>query len=387
MGGVAVDLARYVVDAVVVEGRSMREVARAHGVSKSWVSVLVARYRAGGYPAVAPRSRRPRTTPTRTPEVVEDEIVELRKTLVEDGFDAGAETIRWHLARRRADVPSVATIWRVLARRGFITPAPKKRPHSSFIRFEAALPNECWQADTTHWSLADGSDSEILGWIDDHSRLIVGATARRVTKAEHVVAAFHDAAARHGYPASVLTDNGAIFNASSRKGRTALEIELAALGVIYKHSRPYHPQTCGKIERWHQTLKRHLARQPAARTIPALQRQLDRFVDYYNEERPHRARDRHTPREAFEARDKARPGSPVAKTHFRVRTDRVDIGGNISLRHDSKLFHIGIGRAYTGTKVRLYIADLNIRVVTFDGELLRQLTLDPTRTYQPRGDT
>src|SRR5262245_4109380 len=100
----------------------MREVARAHGVSKSWVSVLVARHRAGGYPALEPRSRRPRNTPTRTPETVEDEIVELRKTLLEDGFDAGAETIRWHLTRQRDDVPSVATIWRVLSRRGFVTP-------------------------------------------------------------------------------------------------------------------------------------------------------------------------------------------------------------------------------------------------------------------------
>jgi transposase InsO family protein len=382
-----VDLARYVVDAVVLEGRSMREVARAHGVSKSWVSVLVARYRQGGYPALATRSRRPRSTPTRTPDDVEDEIVELRKTLLEEGFDAGAETIHWHLARGRDDVPSVSTIWRVLCRRGFVTPEPKKRPRSSFIRFEAALPNECWQADVTHWSLVDGSDVEILGFIDDHSRLVVAATARRVTKAGDVVATFRGAAARYGYPASVLTDNGAIFNARSRKGRTALEAELAALGIVYKHSRPYHPQTCGKIERWHQTLKRYLDRQRDARTIAVLQRQIDRFVDYYNEQRPHRARDRQTPRRAFDARDKARPGSPVAETHFRVRTDRVDVGGNVSLRHESKLFHIGIGRAHKGTKVRLYIADLDIRVVTLDGTLLRHLTLDPTRIYQARRDT
>jgi len=382
-----VDLARCVVDAVVLEGRSMREVARAHGISKSWVSVLVARYRRGGYGALEARSRRPHRTPTRTPDAVEDEIVEWRKALLEEGFDAGAETIRWHLARRRDDVPSVSTIWRVLCRRGFVTPEPKKRPRSSFVRFEAALPNECWQGDITHWMLADGTDVEILDFIDDHSRLIVAATARRVTKAPHVVATFHHAAARYGYPASVLTDNGAVFNARSRKGRTALEIELASLGIVYKHSRPYHPQTCGKIERWHQTLKRYLDRQPDARTIPELQDQLDRFVAYYNDQRPHRARDRHTPRQAFEAREKARPGSPVATPHFRVRTDRVDVGGNVSLRHNSKLFHIGIGRAHKGTRVRLYIAGMDIRVVTIDGKLIRELTLDPTRIYQPRGNT
>ncbi len=175
-----------------------------------------------------------------------------------------------------------------------------------------------------------------------------------------------------------------MFNARSRLGRTVFETELARLGIAYKHSRPYHPQTCGKIERWHQTLKQWLAHQPAARTIPQLQAQLDRFVHLYNEERPHRARQRRTPRQAFDARTKARPGSAIAAPHFRVRTDRVDQSGKISLRHDSKMFHIGIGRRYAGQAMRLYIAGLNIRVVTLDGELIRQLELDPTRLYQPQ---
>lgn len=135
-------LARYVVDAVVLEGRGVWEVARSHGVSKSWVSELVARYRAGGYEALEPRSRRAHSRPNRTPDVVEDEIVRIRKHLVEHGFDAGPRTIHWHLAKDRDDVPSISTIWRVLARRGFINPEPQKRPHNSFIRFEAALPNE-----------------------------------------------------------------------------------------------------------------------------------------------------------------------------------------------------------------------------------------------------
>jgi len=123
-------LARYVVDAVVLEGRGVREVARRHGVSKTWVSVQLARYREGGYEALAPRSRRPKTQPNRTPEELEDEIVRLRKDLVDAGFDAGARTIAWHLAQRHAEVPSVSTIWRVLSRRGFIEPQPEKRPQA-----------------------------------------------------------------------------------------------------------------------------------------------------------------------------------------------------------------------------------------------------------------
>ena len=321
------DRARYVVDAVVVEGRSIREVARSHGISKSWVATLVSRYRSGGYDALAPRSKRPRSIPRRTSDELEDEIVLLRKHLVEEGLDAGPHTIHWHLAKRHRNVPSVSTIWRVLSRRGFVLPQPQKQPRSSFVRFEASLPNECWQADITHWKLANGTEVDILNFIDDHSRLIVAATVRRTTKARDVTATFHQAAATWGYPASVLTDNGAVFNARSRGGVTVFETDLKELGIVYKHSRPYHPQTCGEIERWHQTLKRFLAKQRPARSVHALQAQVDRFVRYYNDERPHRARERQTPKAAFDARDKARPGTPIAVSHFRVRTDKVDNGG------------------------------------------------------------
>jgi transposase InsO family protein len=378
-------LARYVVDAVVLEGRGVREVARAHGVSKTWVSVQLARYREGGYEALAPRSRRAHSRPNRTPVEVEDRIVRLRKDLVDAGYDGGARTIHWHLSKLGLDCPSTSTIWRVLSRRGFIEPEPKKRPIASLIRFEAALPNECWQADVTHWALRSGRDVEILDFIDDHSRLIVAAKVLRVTKAADVVDTFEEAAATWGYPASMLTDNGAIFHGGPRKGVTAFESLLNELGIVTKHSRPYHPQTCGKIERWHQTLKRYLVKQPRARSVPELQRQVDHFVSYYNEERPHKSRHDRTPCDAFDALDKARPGDPVAKTHFRVRTDKVDSCGKVTLRHDSKLFHIAIGRRWKGTKIRLYVADLDVRIVTLDGKLLRQLTLDTTRRYQPSG--
>jgi transposase InsO family protein len=379
-----VQLARYVVDAVVLEGRSMREVARCHGVSKSWVSVLVGRFRAGGYEALEPRSTRPRSIPGRTPDAVEDEIIRLRKWLTEEGLDAGAETIAWHLGRRGVPVPSVSTIWRVLVRRGFVTPQPKKRPVSSYLAFAAALPNECWQSDITHWALADGTDVEIINFEDDHSRLCISSRAFFTTNGHDVVDVFHEAASTWGYPASVLTDNGAVYNAQSRKGKTLFECELERLGIVYKHSRPYHPQTCGKVERFHQTLKKYLARQKPATSLRVLQRQIDRFVELYNYSRPHRAIDRHTPFEAYGARDRARPGTPLGTTHFRVRTDKVDNAGKVTLRYDSKFLHIGIGRRYCGTPIRLYVADRDVRVVTFEGELLRHLEVDPTRRYQGR---
>jgi transposase len=177
------DLPRYLVDAVVLEGRSCREVARAHGVSKSWVATLVARFREGGYEAITPRSKAPKTVPHRTSSELEDEIVALRKHLGELGVDAGAETIAHHLGLRHERVPSVSTIWRVLRRRGFLTPQPHKRPRSSWIRFEAQLPNECWQSDVTHWHLADGTEVEICNFVDDHSRLAIASRVFQVTTA------------------------------------------------------------------------------------------------------------------------------------------------------------------------------------------------------------
>jgi transposase InsO family protein len=197
----------------------------------------------------------------------------------------------------------VATIWRILSRRGFVTPQPQKRPRRSFIRFEAAMPNERWQADITHWVLAGGAEVGILNVLDDHSRLLVASDGRAHTRAADVVVSFHEAASRHGLPASMLTDNGAVFTAIPRGGgRCAIEIELDRLGIAYRHSTPYHPQTCGKVERFHQTLKRWLRRQPPARDVSKLQVKLDWFRDYHNNCRPHRGIGRRTPAEAFGAR-------------------------------------------------------------------------------------
>ena len=380
------DMAAYLVTAVLVEGRSAREVAAAHGVSKSWVYELLARYRQSGDAGLVPRSRRPRRSPTRVWDRFEDEIVRLRKELVELGVDAGAETIRVHLTRRhpRTPVPSISTIWRVLKTNGFVTPEPHKRPRSSYQRFAAELPNQRWQMDVTHVALADGTEVEILNVIDDHSRLCVASVARRITKSIDVVTTFHQAAARYGYPASVLSDNGAIFTAEARHGVCVMESELLALGIRFTHSRPYHPQTCGKVERYHQTLKRHLAAHDPATTTAALQTHLDWFTNYYNTVRPHRALARRTPAAAFAARSRAQPGNTplIAPPHCRIRQDKVS-DGKITLRYRSRLYHIAVGRRHERSRLLILVADRDIRILTPDGTLIRRLTLDPQRPYQP----
>ena len=381
------DPARYVVDAVVIEGRSIRAVASSIGMSKSWVDKQVHRFRDGGYEALGKRSRAPVSRPTQTRPELEDEIVALRKFLAEEGLDAGPITISYHLALRHGTAPGRSTIHRVLSRRGFVTPQPQKRPRCSWIRFEASLPNETWQADMTHWALADGTEVEILDFVDDYSRAVVGCVALSVTTAADVVANFYKAASVWGFPASMLTDNGGIFTAQFRGGRCGFETELAMLGITSKHGRPYHPQTQGKIERFHKTLKRWLKKRPRATTIAELQAQLDFFVCYYNEERPHSARGMIPPRHAWEALTKATPDPDRygATPATRVRHDKIDPSGVFTLRHGSKLHHIGVGRAHQGRRIIALIADLDVRVISEEGELLRHLTLDPTKDYQPIG--
>jgi transposase InsO family protein len=382
------DLASYVINAVLVEGKSVKEVCEAHDISRSWLYELIGRYRQLGDEGLRPQSKRPQRSPSRVSSAIEDEIVALRKELSDLGVDAGAHTIHYHLQRRhrrhKRVVPSVATVWRVLTRRGFIIPQPQKRPKSSWRRFCAELPNECWQADVTHWALADGSEVEILNMLDDHSRLLVASRAFVTAKAADVVEAFHLAASELGLPASMLTDNGAIFTAETRNGTCAIELELLALGIDYKHSRPYHPQTCGKVERFHQTLKKWLAKQRRAATLAQLQSQLDRFRNYYNQIRPHRALGRRTPAQAFAARTKARPRKTpvVIPAHHRVRRDRIDSGGKVTLRYHSRLLHLGVGRRYAATRVLLLVKDREVRVLNDDGELLAEFTIDPTRQYQ-----
>jgi hypothetical protein len=174
--------------------------------------------------------------------------------------------------------------------------------------------------------------------------------------------------------------------AGGKGGRNGFENQLRRLGVTQINSTPNHPTTCGKVERFHQTFKKWLTGQARATTIAELQSQLDTFIDIYNHHRPHRSLPhRATPATTYTARPKADPTTRT-DTHNRVRTDRVDQAGSITLHLAGRLHHIGVGRTYTGTRVLILIQDLNIRIINAaTAELLRELTLDPTRDYQPTG--
>jgi transposase InsO family protein len=345
-----------------------------------------------------PRSRRPKRTPNATSEDMVELIVELREKLTATGLDSGPDTIGWHLAHHHGVVVSRATISRHLTARGLVTPEPKKKPKSSYIRFVAAMPNECWQADFTHYRLTHpdgrpGPDCEILTWLDDCSRYALSVTAHPRVTGQVVLAEFRRTVATHGIPASTLTDNGMVFTTRlsggslrGTRGRNGFEHELRRLGVVQKNSRPNHPTTCGKVERFQQTMKNWLRAQPdQPSTVAELQTLIDAFADEYNHRRPHRSLEhRATPATVYTNRPKATPGDGSTDTHDRVRKDIVDKSGKITLRYQGRLYSIGIGRTHARTRVVILVQDLNIRIVdTATGELLRELTLDPTKRYQP----
>ncbi len=379
---------KVIVLSVVQQGLTKTEAARRYGVGRQWVHELVRRYEHGGLDAVEPRSKRPRASPHATPEATTQRIRELRAELTKAGLDAGPQTIAWHLEQEGLKAPSTSTIRRILVNAGLITPEPKKRPKSSLHRFEAAQPNETWQSDFTHWTLDDGTDVEILNFLDDHSRYLLSCTGYRPVTGSIVVQAFLATTEQYGLPASTLTDNGLVYTArfaGGKGGRNAFENLLHTLNITQKNGSPGHPQTQGKIERFHQTLKRWLHGQPPAPTLQALNQQLHTFQRVYNHQRPHRALNRRTPAQAYQTTPKASPSQPKQGGHWRIRVDRIDAAGKVTLRYNGRLHHIGIGRAYARQTVLMLVHDREVMITTpGTGEILRELTIDPTRNYQSR---
>ncbi len=147
---------------------SVTAAAAQYGYSRRYLHRLLTRYREGGLDALQARSRAPLTNPARTSPEICERVIKLRGQLTADGLDAGPVTIAWHLEKEGHKPPAPATISRILTRAGLVSPQPRKRPRSSYLRFEMAQPNEMWQSDFIHWRLADGTDVEILNWLDDH---------------------------------------------------------------------------------------------------------------------------------------------------------------------------------------------------------------------------
>lgn len=378
------------IKAVVVQGLSYGQVARTYGVSKTLVHKLHHRWLLEGEAAYQPASRRPRSSPQSTPPEIVARILTLRAELSTQGLDAGADTIT-ELLTREGITASRSSVWRTLKRSGQILAQPQKRPRSSWHRFAAEQPNQMWQSDFTHTRLRGGREVEIIGWLDDHSRYLLHLSAHPRVTGPVVTSTFTTAALQHGYPASTLTDNGMVYTTRHARGArglgagNAFETLLALHGITQKNGRPFKPTTQGKIERFWQTLKKHLATRDHA-TIDELQTVLDQFREHYNNHRPHRALARNTPAHAYQLIPKASPTTPTDPGIWRVRYDTIDADGKISLRHSGRMLHLGIGRAHARTEAIVLIHNDNATVITPTGTTLATYTLSPERGYQRKND-
>ncbi len=376
--------AAYALDDQARRSINVSAVCAQAGVSRAAFYIWVKAVQERGLEGLEERSRRPHSSPQRIAMATEEAIVRLRKELLEDGLDHGATTIQWHLGRRSEveQVPSVATIHRVLVRRGLVVPEPGKRPRRTLRRFVAPAPNELWQIDHTDWVIATGV-VKIINIVDDHSRVAIRCRAVMEATSEAAWTTFSEGARDWGLPAGTLSDNGLCFSGKLRHFEVYFEAQLRDAGVRPITGRPYHPQTTGKVERFQQTLKRWLRRQPLARDLAELQDQLDRFVLIYNFERPHQGIGRAIPIECWQATPAAGPAA-TALAHpdytARENTVIVDVAGRVH----ADPFRIQLGVEHAGRQA-LVVIDQHHANVFINGALIRHLELDHTRSYQPSG--
>lgn len=349
------------------------------GISRQSFYKYRRRFLEEGPAGLVERSRRPRSSPAMVSAVVEEAIVRLRKELE---IDNGAQAIAWHLARRPelGPVPSARTVHRVLVRRGLVVAQPEKRPKSSWRRFEWPRPNDAWQIDATAWALADGRQVWVMDVLDDHSRVLLAARAGDGPTGTAAWEAFAHAATIWGFPARVMSDNGSCFTGRFHGGEAEFERQLRAMGIIHMLSSPGHPQTCGKLERSHQTTKRWLRTQPPAIDLLELQHQLDAWLEHYNHHRPHRAANGDTPANRWRAGVPTGPGKPIEgprRTSLHTVTSNGVIGWG-----DHYL--INVGSPLAGQTVLVVATGEDLTIWGAPGKI-RTLTIDPTRRYQPSG--
>lgn len=361
---------RRLIVEVDVDGLNVRQFCSQHGVSTWFFYDLRRRYAAEGESALEPKSRAPKRVWNKTSVEVEDAIVAARKHLKDAGLDHGADEVAAALAGRFERAPSTATTYRILKARGFIVPEPRKAPKSARRRFTVERANESWQLDDTSWELDDGTEVKILNVIDDHSRLLVASTAMTVCTGAAALAVVADAAATLGWPARFQSDNASTF-------RHVLADGLRPLGVAAAHSRPHHPQTNGKVERFHQTEQKWLAAQEPAATLTELQTLLDLFRQRYNHHRRHRGIGRRVPAEVWTQAPKAGPADRPLQPPSTVHHSRVTNGIVWIPRHA-----ISVGAAHNHRHAIVVITGTACHVF-IDGRITRNFTLDPTRRVQP----
>lgn len=363
------------------ERLDVRATCRELGISRPTFYKYEKRFAEHGLDGLSELSRRPVSSPGQTAADLEDEIVRRRKELIDDGWDAGAQSIYLRMLRDGLRPPSTRTVHRVLVRRGLVEPQPSKRPRSSYGSFSYPRTNDCWQIDATECKLKGGSKAVVFHLIDDCSRKSLRSVASAAETSEAAQRCVGEAIERYGVPAMLLSDNGTAFTAKRRGGEAVLERVLRSLGVRAVTSSPHHPQTCGKNERLHSTFKKWLARRPRPSTITDLQTLADTFDHLYNTERPHSSLGGATPDEVWTSRERC--PEPTGPTEPTTRISDLTVSATGSIKTVGR-YQIQLGREWSGATVSVIMTGDHVRII-YKRQLVRELTIDPTRTYQPIG--
>lgn len=362
------------------EGVPVTRLCEQLGISRQTFYVYRRRYAEEGLAGLVSRSRAPRLHPNMVSVDREEAVLLQRKVLADQGLDYGARSVWAWMTRAGEKPPSARTIHRIFVRRGLVDPQPQKRPRSSYRRFQAAQPNGIWQIDGMRWLLADGTEVTVIRVIDDCSRKVFKAVVAPTESGAAAWACVDQAMQQFGRPAMLLSDNSLAFNGRRRNVEVELTKRLAELGVATVSSRQYHPGTCGKNEREHQTLQHWLQARPAAAGIEQLQTLIDTYDGVYNSRRPHQALGGlDTPNERYEALPKAAAADHPLPAQQRITEVKVSARGSVPAGADTD---VQIGREWEGVTVQ--VARSGNHVAIYHGDsLIHTTAIDPTRRYQP----
>nr|WP_312855694.1 integrase core domain-containing protein [Paeniglutamicibacter cryotolerans] len=297
-----------------------------HQISRKTFYKLRAIVRDEGQAAVLqPRSRRPKTSPTRIAEDLKAQALAVRSALEASGLDHGPISVHDKMNSLGFETPAIASLARIFREKNVARAAPNKRPRSAYRRFVYPAPNACWQLDATEYVLTGGRKCVIFQLQDDHSRLAIATHAARSENSEDALAVMRKGIEAHGVPQRLLTDNGSALNPSRRGWIGQLVAYAASLGVEAITGKAGKPTTQGKNERFHQTLFKWLDKQPFANSLEQLQEQVDRFDAIFNTERPHQGlAGRMTPQQAWDATVVAESPRPDSQALERIGLPFID---------------------------------------------------------------
>jgi transposase InsO family protein len=360
-------------------GDNVSEVCRRRGLSRDTYYTYKRRYETHGAEGLEPWSRRPHSSPRQIPPQLEDVICRMRK----DHPRWGARRIRAELERAGwTRIPAVSTIHQALRRNHLVVDHPRKRPKAT-RRFEREVPNDLWQIDATRVHLADNSVVWIIDVIDDHARYLLAAMCCRVPTTELAWEVFSEACSANGAPRQVLSDNDLCFTGRYHGVIVEFERRVKQAGIQLINGRPYHPETQGKIERFHRTLKEYLHDNGPPQDLEQLQKLLDGFRQHYNCDRPNQAlganatpaeRYHPSPREFVEESEEepTYPAGAIVRTVWKM--------GNVTF--DNKRF--GLGMRWGGKKVRIVPSGQLVHIYC-GAVLIRSVALEPGRTHYSLG--